>query len=154
MVENVAPMPRPMRVMAGASSAARAAVPECATMVASTEQPGHGGEEDQAEDEPGSEAPVAQQRRLDQRHARGPLALGEGGEEDHPGGEGGDRRGSPPVGGLLDQAEQQAQHARREQREPRASMLTARSPMSRGNSLSPAASPATPSTMLIRNIGR
>jgi aryl-alcohol dehydrogenase-like predicted oxidoreductase len=30
MVENVAPMPRPMRAMAGASSAALAAVPECA----------------------------------------------------------------------------------------------------------------------------
>jgi hypothetical protein len=80
------------------------------------EQPGHGGEEDQAEDEPGGEAPVAQQRRFDQRRRRGPLALGEGGEEDHPGGQGGDRRGSPPVGGPLDQAEQQAQHARREQR--------------------------------------
>lgn len=39
MVENVAPMPRPMRVMAGASSAALAAVPECATMVASTATP-------------------------------------------------------------------------------------------------------------------
>src|SRR5580693_4889285 len=177
MVENVAPMPRPMRVIAGASSAALAAVPESATMAASTatpptvttmparlsrrpslvsrflqatdamtiptaagakpghrgplravadpplqeqrdrvEQPGHGGEEDQAEDEPGGEAPVAQQRRLDQRRRRGPLALGEGGEEDHPGGHDGDRRGSPPVGGPLDQAEQQAEHTRREQR--------------------------------------
>src|SRR5580700_5758805 len=39
MVENVAPMPRPMRVMAGASSAVLAAVPECATMAASTATP-------------------------------------------------------------------------------------------------------------------
>ena len=38
--------------------------------------------------------------------------------------------------------------------EPGASMLTARSPTSRGSSLSPAASPAAPSTMLIRNMGR
>src|ERR1700735_1129314 len=107
MMENVAPTPRPMRVMAGASSAALAAVPECATTAASTatpatvttmparlsrrpspgatvpaaplravagsplqeqrdrvEQPGHRGKEDQAEDEPGGKAPVAQQRRL------------------------------------------------------------------------------------------
>jgi len=44
------------------------------------------------------------------------LWLGDGGEEDRPGGQGGGRRGRPPVGGPLDQAGQQAQHARDEQR--------------------------------------
>jgi hypothetical protein len=79
------------------------------------EQAGAGGDGDQAHEQSGGEAPVLQERGLDERVGGGALTVGEGSEGQGAGGDRDDRDDAPAVGRALDQAVQQPEHGHREQ---------------------------------------